>query len=360
MSDEHAYPFPWRLMGLVALVVAIASVIAGLVLARNSVDDDPVASPSASASAIVREPVEDHRQVTILLQVRDKDRQSVSNVLFGVGGKTGFVAQLILPRNLLLPTNPPAQLKDLDGTTGPITAQGQVEVLLGVQVDAALEMDRLAWLGLLDSIGDVAGTGRAAQPGSFPLVLHEVLAQLPKDERAVGQLLTSLGSMARTTVTNEDASHVLAILGDGLRTQAVIREVLPVTALRAGSSQVDIARQPDADKAILRMFPRALLQPGHSGTTRVIIERAGVSLGASTSARLDLADAGFGVIDRPSGGASREDTTIYVPGDSEQAIAHGTDVAALLGLPATSVTPDLSPAATVDVRVVLGSGYRPV
>lgn len=360
MSDEHVYPFPWRLMGVVALIVAAASVIAGLVLARNSVDDEPVATPSAVASATVREPVEDHRQVTILLQVRDEDRQSVSNVLFGIGGKTGFIAQLILPRNLLLPASPPTQFKDVDGPTGPISAQGPVEVLLGVRVDAALDIDRLAWLGLLDSIGTVPGTSHAASPESFPLVVNRVLAQLPKDERAVGQLLTSLGSMARTTVTNEDASHLLAILGHGLRTQDVIREVLPVIALRAGSAQVDIARQPAADEEVQRMFPLALLQPGHAGTVRVIVERAGASLGASTSARLDLSDAGFGVLDRPSGGVGQQDTIIYVAGGTDEAIAHGKDVATVLGLPATAVRPDLSTDATVDVRVLLGSGYRPV
>ena len=359
-DDEHVYPFPWRLMVLVALIVVAATIIGGVILARNSVEDDPVIAVSPAATIVTDEPVEEHRQVTILLQVRDKDRKSVSNVLFGVGGKTGFVSQLILPRNLLLPTSPPTQLKDVDGPTGPISAQGQIETLLGVRVDAALEMDRLAWAGLLDSIGPVPGTGHAADPGSFPLVLNTVLAQLPKNEGAIGQLLTSLGSMARTTVTNEDASHVLTLLGQSLRTQDVVREVLPVIALRAGASQVDITRQPDADEAVLRMFPRALLQPGHSGETRVVIERAGASLGASTIARLDLDGAGFGVVDRPSSGDNQDESTVYVAGDSEQAIAHGKDVANVLGLLSSSVVTDLSPEATVDVRVVLGSAFRPM
>jgi hypothetical protein len=359
-DEEHVYPFPWRLMGLVALIVVAATIVGGIVLARNSVEDDPVVSTSASASAVPGEPVEEHRQVTILLQVRDKDRKSVSNVLFGVGGETGFVSQLILPRNLLLPTSPPTQLQDVDGPTGPISAQGQIQTLLGVRVDAALEMDRLAWAGLLDSIGSVPGTQHAANPGSFPLVLNQVLAQLPKDEGAVGTLLTSLGSMARTTVTNEDASHVLALLGDGLRTQDVQREVLPVTVLRAGSAQVDITRQPDADETILRMFPLALLQPGHSGATRVLIERAGASLGASTIARLNLDGAGYGVVDRPSTDVRQKGSTVFVAGDSDQALAHGKDVANILGLPATSIVPDMATDATVDVRVVLGSNFRPV
>lgn len=361
VTDEHAYAFPWRLMGVVALIVVAATVLAGIVLARNSVDDEPATGTSSTvAPAPEREPIEKHRQVTILLQVRDRDRDAISNVLLGVGGNTGFVAELLLPRNLLLPTVPPTQLRDVDGPTGPVSAQGPIEVLLGVQVDAAIEMDRLAWAGLLDSIGVMPGFTHASWPSAFPLVLDEVLARLPKDERAVGQLLTSLGSMARTTVTNEDASHLLAILGEGMRTQDVKREVLPVTALRAGTSQVDIVRHPDADETLLRLFPLALLQPGHSGTTRVVIERAGASLGSATTARLALSDAGFGVVARPGTGDVEVDSMVYVPGKSEDALVRGRDVAAVLGLPASSVVVDTSPVATVDVRVVLGRAFRPV
>jgi len=361
VTDEHHYPFPWRLMALVAVIVVAATILAGIVLARNSVDDEPVSgTSSAIAPTVDREPIEEHRQVTILLQLRDKDRHAVSNVLLGVGGKTGFVAELLLPRNLLLPTVPPTQLKDVDGPTGPVSAQGPVEVLLGVQVDAAVEMDRLAWLGLLDSIGDVAGISHAELPSSFPLVLNKVLSHLPANEQDVGQLLTSLGSMARTTVTNEDASHLLAILGEGLRTQPVRRAVLPVLALRAGTAQVDLLKQPDANATLVWLFPKALLQPGHSGTTRVIIERNGATLGASTTARIALADAGFGVMDRPGPGEIADHSTIYVPNGDEEVMAHGRDVAAVLGLPASSVVVDPSRVATVDVRVVLGSGFRAV
>lgn len=359
--DDHAYPFPWRLMAVVAVIVVAATVLAGIVLARNSVDDEPVSGTSATiAPAVEREPIENHRQVTILLQLRDQERNAVSNVLLGVGGKTGFVAELLLPRNLLLPTVPPTELKDVDGPTGPVSAQGPVEALLGVQVDAAIELDRLAWAGLLDSIGDVPGIKHAYRPSAFPLVLDAVLSHLPADEQAVGQLLTSLGSMARTTVTNEDASHLLAILGEGLRTQEVRREVLPVISLRAASAQVDIVKQPDADETLMRLFPLALLQPGHSGQTRVVLERAGASLGAATTARIALADSGFGVVARPNYSTVETESTVYVPNDTEEVIAHGRDVAAVLGLPATSVVVDTSPVATVDVRVVLGSGFRAV
>jgi hypothetical protein len=360
-TDEHVYPYPWRLMAVVALIVIAATVLAGIVLARNSVGNEPVPGSTSTAEPTTPpEPVENHRQITILLQVRDQDREAISNVLFGIGGKTGFVAELLLPRNLLLPTVPPSQLKNVDGPTGPVNAQGPVETLLGVQVDAAVEMDRLAWAGLLDSIGQVPGISHADQPSAFPLVLDHVLSRLPGDERAVGQLLTSLGSMARTTVTNEDASHILALLGESLRTQDTKREVLPVISLRAGAEQVDIPQNPEAEATLQRLFPLAQLQPGHSGQTRVVLVRSGAGIGHAASARIALADAGFGVINRFGGGQAQSQTSIFVPVDSDEARAHGAEVAAILGLPPSSVRIDPSPGGTVDVRVMLGSDFRPV
>ena len=48
--------------------------------------------------------------------------------------------------------------------------------------------------------------------------------------------------MARTTVTNEDASYLLALVGRQLRSLDVRREVLPVTYLRAGEARVAVSR----------------------------------------------------------------------------------------------------------------------
>jgi hypothetical protein len=145
-----------------------------------------------------------------------------------------------------------------------------------------------------------------------------------------------------------------------MRTQPVKRAVLPVTALRAGPTQVDIARQPQADETIQELFPLALLQPDHSGTTRVVIERAGASLGASTSARLALVDAGFGVIERRAAGNAEVDSMVYVAGGSDQAMARGREVATRLGLPESAIIADVGRHAVVDIKVVLGSTFRPL
>ncbi|MHB8795818.1 MAG: LytR C-terminal domain-containing protein [Candidatus Nanopelagicales bacterium] len=346
MTDEHAYPFPWRLMAAVAAVVIAATVMAGLIVARNRVAVQVPTEASVFAPAPDLLPVEERRQVTLLIQVRDADGGTVSNALLAAGGGTGFVAELILPRDLLLPTVPPVRLEAVSGPAGPVGAQGPLEALLGVQIDATLALDRLAWVGLLDSLGGAVDPSRALVPSSFPLMLDRIVASLPRDRDALGQLLTSLGSMAQTSVTNDDAAYVLSVLVAGTASQPTRRE------------PVAVARQPDADAAVRRLFPKALLQPGHAGPLRVVVERGGATLGAAASARRALAESGYGAVLWSALPGPAATTEVLVPDPSTEAAARGREVAAALGLPLAAVAVSGSPDPTVDVRVVLGADFR--
>jgi hypothetical protein len=297
VTEGQTHGFPWRITALVAAIVILATVVAGLILARNGVQTAEPDTASIFTPAPDLLPVEKQRQVTVLFQVRDKGKDVASNVLIGAGGDVGFVSELLLPRTLLLPTSPPVQLKDVNGPRGPVSAQGPLQVVLNVQIDATIELDRLAWAGLIDSTGALDDPEQGQSAGSFPLVVSRVLAKLPPDEETLGQLLTSLGSMAPTTVTNEDASHLLAVLGASLRAQPVKQEVLPVTYIRGGASPVATAQQPAATEVVTRLFPKAPLKPGHSAPARLVLQRAGATLGAALKAHRTLAQAGFGVLD---------------------------------------------------------------
>lgn len=358
-DDPHVYPFPWRLMAVVALIVVAATSVAGIVLSRNGVEEQAPTVASVFTPAPSLLPVQERRQLTVLVQVHDKDGVAVSNALLGVGGDTDFVAELLLPRDLLLPTVPPVQLKDTEGPGGSARAQEPVQALLGVQVDATLALDRLAWIGLLDSLGDAVDLETAASPTSFPLVLDRVLAALPVSEKDVGQLLTSLGSLAQLTVTNEDASRLLAVLGTALRTRQTHREVLPVTTLSTGTSQVSLARQPETDTVVRELFPEALLKPGHTGPPRVVLDRGGASVGQVDAARDALVRAGFTVVLRTGLVRPVATTSLAVPDSSPEVLAIGRDAAAALGLPVASVDVDSRDDAVVDVAVVLGRDFRP-
>ena len=354
MSDHPHHPFPWRVTAIVAIVVVVASVLAGILLNRDRVEPaqpQPTSAPSAAASQL---PLEEQRQVTMLLTVRDADRTAVSNVLIGVGGSTGFVAELLLPRELLLPTVPPMRLQQVTDPTGQRTAEQPLETLLGVQVDAIVDLDRLAWSGLIDATGSRVDVDIAQRPGSFPLVLDRVLLGLPAEQSTIGELLTGLGSMARTTVTNEDASYLIALVARELRAQDVRRAALPVVYLRSGPERVAVADQAASAVVVAELFPEALLQPGHQGQRRVVLQRAGATVGAAVDARLRLVAAGFGVVEDRGPQANSQTSGIYVPDGSPEAMAAGLDTAAALGLPATAVAVDTGPSPVVDVRVALG------
>ncbi len=357
MTDQPHHRFPWRITAVVVGVVVVASVLAGILLSRDRVaTTEPPAATASATSSVPPTPIPlvDQRQVTLLLTVRDVDRAAVSTVLIGVGGDTGFVAELLLPRALLLPTVPPMRLEEVDDPTGSRTPEQPVETLLGVQVDVIIDLDRLAWAGLIDATGARVDATAAENPAAFPLVVDRVLKGLPYDEETVGELLTGLGSMARTTVTNEDASYVLAEVGRQLRGLDVRRETLPVTYVRAGEARVAVTEFAAATEVTRELFPLALLEPGHAGALRVVLQRAGATIGAATAARLDLVAAGFGVVEDRTAIASVVTSQVVVPGPSEAALAAGLDVAASLGLPEAAVTVSDAADASVDVRVVLG------
>ena len=358
MTDQQHHRFPWRITAVVVAVVAVASVVAGVLLSSDRVatTDPPVVTASPSSTVVATPvPLVDQRQVTLLLTVRDPERVAVSTVLLGVGGDTGFVAELMLPRDLLLPTVPPMRLREVDDPTGSRTPEEPVETLLGVQVDVILDLDRLAWAGLIDATGSRVDAAAAENPAAFALALDRVLKGLPYDEETVGELLTGLGSMARTTVTNEDASYVLAQVGRQLRSLDVRREMLPVTYVRAGDARVAVTDLAAATEVTRALFPLALLEPGHAGIPRVVIQRAGATIGAAAAARLGLVAAGFGVVEDRAEREPVATSQIVVPDSSEASMDAGRNVATTLGLPPAAIAVSSAADATVDVRVILGS-----
>jgi len=358
VTQAQDHRFPWRVTLVVALVVVLASVIAALLLGQNRVGSGrpDAVQPTVLADRDLRtQPLDTSRQVTVLLTLRDDDRVAVSNALIGVDPGTGEVVELMLPRDLLLPTVPPQRLSEMEDPTRPQTAKVPLEMLLGVQIDALVDLDRLAWGGLVDATDSRVDADVAERPGSFGLVLDRVLARLPYEPETVEELLTGLGSMARTSVTNQDASAVLSLIGRGVRKRDVTRVALPVTYLRAGSARIAVANQDQTQALMREQFSDSLLEPGHDGPLRVVIQPAGATLGASTWARIGLARAGFGVLVDASADETATTTRVLVSDASPSAREAGEEVAAVLGLPASTISVADPRESVVDVLVVLGS-----
>jgi hypothetical protein len=360
VNDAPHRPFPWRVTAIVAAVVLVASVVGGVLLTRDRVETAQPDDASVFTPAPQVLPLEKQRQLTVLLVVRDAEHVAVSSVLIGVGGDTGFVSELMLPRDLLLPTVPPIRLEQATDPTGSQTADQPLETLLGVQVDAVVDLDRLAWAGLIDATGSRVDTATAQRPEAFALVLDPVLRGLPADESRIGGVLTGLGSMARTTVTNDDASYLLALVGTNLRTRTLQREALPVTYLRSGADRVAVADQAASAEVVQRLFPQALLKPGHAGQPRAVIQRAGATLGQALVARTALVGSGFGVVEDRTPAADATSTVVLVPDGSAASLDAGARAAEALGLAPTAVRVDTGSGGVVDVRIVLGSDQPPM
>lgn len=362
MSDTAPHhTFPWRVTAIVVLVVVVASVAAGLLLMRDRVGSPtptpepsavPTAAPTVPATPAL--PFDSDRQLTLLLTVRDDDRQAVSTVLLATRGRTDAVSELMLPRDLLLPTAPPLRLKDATDPTGSQTAAEPLQTLLGVRVDAILDLDRLAWSGLIDATGVDDSTVQPNQGMAFGALLDRVLARLPEDPSPVGELLTGLGSMARTNITNEDMSALLALIGQDVRSGAPVREVLPAVAMRAGDERAAVTRYEPSAEVVSALFPEAGLETGHRGPPRVVLQRAGATLGVALDAAAVLTGGGIGVVQDPAEQESTATTVIVVPDASPKARSVGAQIADLLGVPASAVRVDSEPGGVVDARVVLG------
>lgn len=358
MSDEHAaaHRFPWRITAVVVLVVLAASVVIGVLLGRDRVGAGPVESTTPSVGTTASAFADD-QQFTALLTVRGADRHVVSAVLLGVADHATAVSELIVPRALLLPTVPAMRLSQVADLSGPGREMAALQTLLGVQIDAVIDLDRLAWTGLIDATRAPVDRALAQQPGSFALVVDRVLAGLPSDAGTASELLTGLGSMARTTVTNEDAGRVLSLVGLGLRANGSDRAVLPVTYIRSGLDRTAVLDTGRAAPLLRGMFPDALLGAGHDGPVRVLVQRAGATVGAELAASARLDAAGMGVLVGPNAppvGASQ----VFVPPGRPEAVTTGQQVAAALGLPASAVV--VGPVDRPVAAPVAGSDDPPV
>ena len=199
--DPPQHHFPWRITAVIAAIVIGASVLTGLLLGQQRVgSDQPVPSSSTTASPLPSPgarpalPLADQRQLTLLLTVRDDERAAVSSVLIGVGGQTGFVSELLLPRDLLLPTTPPRRRAEVDDPTGlgRIVRGGDGRVRAIVEErDATDEQRAIREINAGLYVGDAAALRGAlarldSENDQGELYLTDVLAILVADGARVG------------------------------------------------------------------------------------------------------------------------------------------------------------------------------
>jgi hypothetical protein len=286
------------LVAVGALMIVLAFGAVALVRSEGA----PAPAPSPGPESGVR---------TLLLQVLDDQGYARGNVVIGVD--TDAVESgsdlLAVPASLLV------SLGD-DSVTLGTTAQSSdtlaavtaVEESLRLRIDAGLTLDRLALAGLVDGVGGVwveldrpvllpaIGTGerrRVLGPGQVSLdgiaaadyavlrlpgegeeerterlldVLGKTLARLPVTQQQIRQVLTSLGSLAPSTVpTDELAPLLLTVRTDSTRDR-VRMKVLPVDVIRGGVRPAAVGTA-EGDALVQELFPTARIAVGAPGVT---------------------------------------------------------------------------------------------
>ncbi len=341
----------WVVIGIVFAIVAVGVLVANLLSQSSLPEARPTSSASASASSSASAsgatPVVRSQRV-LLFEVRDDSRHVVFAQLMATGyGKTPGKL-MVLPIDLLVPTPTWSQLRLTGDANDTLQSQHALEELLGINIDISLALDRLAFAGLIDSTMTPAQAAKARDSGDVAGVVNSIVANLPSTPEAAGQVVLSLGHMARSSASNNELVDLLLTLRKDAISDNQKRLTLPVSAVRANGAVVaDRAR---TDAQMKAQFPVSMLNPGEAVRPRVVLIPAGASAAQLALATESLIDAGMTVI--PGETTNRVATSrVRVP-ESPIALKIGQRAATAVGLFPQEVKQAKD--APVDVEIVLG------
>ena len=281
------------LVAVGALVIVLGFGLLALVRTDPAPDPGPQPSPSPT-------PVEQ----TLLLQVLDADSYALGNVVIGIepAGQPEATTFLQVPASLLVPVGDDSVTLGLTpAAPDTLAAVKGVSQELSLRLDAGLTLDRLAFAGLVDAVDGIwvklpaavvlprqdgtevrvlgpgwvkmdgvtaadyvvariPGEDDAARIERVSAVLDLVLQRLPYEPERMRQLLTSLGSLAQSTVPTEQLVPFLLQVSADVQAKRTRHAVLPVEIIRVGVRPASIPA-PDAEALVQELFPDARLEP---------------------------------------------------------------------------------------------------
>lgn len=256
-------------------------------------------------------PTQEQVEQTLLLQVLDGDGYARGNVVIGIEppGTDPLTVLLAMPASVLVPQGDDSvTLGVTPQSADTLAAVRAIEQGFGLRIDAGLTLDRLAFAGLVDgvdgvwveldrpvllpAIGDeerlrvlgpgwvkldgiaaadyavlrIPGESESDRVERFLGLLEDALERLPRTDDQMRQLLTSLGSLAQSTVPTDDLVPFLKAVRADIDFGRVRAEVLPVELIRGGARPASIAA-PDADALVQALFPDARVTPEGAGMT---------------------------------------------------------------------------------------------
>lgn len=404
MSSKPVRPphSAWFVLVWATVIAVIVSTITWWVL-RPQASGDPTPTPTQTMTSTASatgtpspEPVTLTRQHSLLVQVRNPDELAVNNAIIVVGGDVNASVTTTLPGLMVnVAGDKPMTLGETAKVDDTLASVDAMTDLLGARIDGGLVLDPLALAGLVDSVGGITinvkqpllatqgdnkivdiitpgtqtfdgvtameyaltlGDGQTERMARFTEVWNAIVLKLPDSPELLRQLITSLGSLARGTVPNEDIVDILSVL----HTEAVAGKqrdaILPVIDVK-GDELVKLNRD-EAAPLVSATMPELLLPAGATTRIRINVVNGTGSFTQGVKQVTKLVADGYAVLDGGVIGPQPE-TTIEIPGTTTAAIERGRQIAADLGVPATAVTLAPGMRTGLDANVILGKDIEP-
>ena len=195
----------------------------------------------------------------------------------------------------------------------------------------------------------------------FGQVLASTTQRLPEQRDALLATLDDIAATENATLSTESLADFLLGYGDVGRGGDASYQSLPVKPLETGSRNPTLIVEPEGLDRLRAGLLSDSLPPDAGGDTIVVLVQNGVGTpGLEQDAAALLRDEGYDFFN--GGNANqfgRDQTLVLIPDSTPASEALGEDVAATLGVPASSVQVTEQGSSIADVIVILGADFKP-
>lgn len=379
-------------VALIVLVAVLIGIVIATIIRQNSrTPPPPPVSPTATTAP---------RQATLLVQVRDEDLEAVDDLMLGLDEKTGQASALSLQPGLAVDVDNAGQVTLAEtGTLAPGYPTTRSSAQLGIRVDGAFVLDRLALAGLVDAVGGVVievpvtvvrqrpdgttqviatagrrrlfgpaaasyvttlmpGEAQSARMQRFTTVWDAVMRQLPPDLDHVRAIIGSLGSLAKTQLSVPVVSQFLHGYRAALLAGQVRAETLQAAVTGVGATAIYDLLPAAAVAATARLFADSVIAAGvDDAAPRVRIVDSGSALSSVVEAKQRISGAGYTFV-WGGDGATISRSVVAVPDQAARAEL-GTTLAQILGFSLTQIAIDPGACIGTDAQIQLAPGLLP-
>ena len=199
-----------------------------------------------------------------------------------------------------------------------------------------------------------------ARLARFGQVLAQVTQRLPEDPQDLLTTLEEVGATENATLSTESLADFLLGYGDVGRGGDTSYQSLPVNALETGGRNPALVVEAEGLQRLRAGLLVDSLPPDSGGEEIVVYVQNGVGTpGIEQDAAALLREEGY---DFFNGGNAKqfgyEQTLVLIPDSTPASQALGEDIAATLGVPATSVQVNGQGSSIADVFVILGADFK--